>query len=189
VNLTTTDVQLPLGGSIKTTGDAHGQLDLQKVRLEPSGLFGELASLTGTAGQGLIPVKFGKLDFVVQDGRLRYDDFKLGLPNEVDLEFYGSVGFDSTVDLVVSIPVRGPLLEQLGVRGPALEAVKQMTSLRVDIPIAGTREQPKLDLSRVDKEKLLKQLILPAAPGKAAEELLKGVVPGTKDSKGGKPKK
>lgn len=186
VNLQAADVRLPLSAAIKTSGDAQGVLDLQKVKLAPAGLLGELAGLAGHTRQEPAPVTFGKLAFVIKDGRVRYDDLTLTFPGSFDLKFHGSVGFDSTLDLVVSIPVRGPLLERLGMKGPALEAVEQFSDLRVDVPLVGTREHPQLDLSKVDKEKLLKQLVVPAKPEKAIEDLLKKAPVGGKEGQGGR---
>jgi hypothetical protein len=184
VNLSAADVHVPVNAAITTKGNAKGVLDLQKVKLQPAGFFGELAGLAGVGTKELTPVTFGKLDFVLKDGRILYDNLTLTLPDALDLKFRGSVGLDGTLDLVVSIPVRGPLLDKLGVKGPAADVVKQ-ADLRLDIPIVGTREKPRIDLSKVDKEKLLKQLLVPAAPQKALEDLLKRPPAGEKGEKKG----
>ncbi len=173
VNLQTSDVRLPLGEAIKKSGNARGVLDLQKVKLQPGGLLGELAGLAGHTGQEPTDVTFNKVTFEVKDGRVHYDDLTLTFPSSFDLKFYGSVGFDSTLDLVVSLPVRGPVLDRLGVKGPAGGFTKELSGLRVEVPLVGTREKPQLDFAKVDKAKLLKQLVVPAAPGKEGEGLLK----------------
>jgi hypothetical protein len=185
VNLQTIDVHLPLSEAIKKTGDARGVLDLQDVKLEPGGLLGELTKLAGRTGTEPTAVTFNKVNFEVKDGRVHYDDLTLTFPNSFDLKFYGSVGFDSTLALVVSLPVRGPMLDRLGLKGPVGGLTQELSGLRVDVPLVGTREHPQLDFAKVDKAKLLKQLVVPAAPGKEVEGLLKKL-PGLSGGKGGK---
>jgi hypothetical protein len=92
-----------------------------------------------------------------------------------DLKFRGSVGFDSTVDLVVSLPLTMQLLDQIGgIKTPLGLLTDQLPKMRVDVPLVGTREHPRLDFAKVDKQAIMKQLLsLPAAPAKGVEGLLK----------------
>ena len=176
VSLNTFDLSMPLGDSIKKSGGGRGTLDLQNMKIQPGGLFGELADLAGMKSGDLTPVQFGKLDFVIREGRIVYDNFVMNLPPQFDLIFRGSVGLDSTLDLIVSVPVNEGLLRKLGVRGPAAEYAKALSGMRVDIPIVGTREQPQFDLSKVDVDGLLKGVLQsPEAPEKAVESILKGL--------------
>ncbi|MEW6253031.1 MAG: hypothetical protein AB1716_20525, partial [Planctomycetota bacterium] len=173
VNLRTREVALPLGETLKQAAQGQGVLDLRDVRLAPGGFLGELTHLMGVLpGQALIPVEFNQVELVIRDGRVHYDNFAMMFPNNLDLKFYGSVGFDSTLDLVVSLPVGMPLVERLGLKAPGLQQLQPLSGLRIDIPIAGTREQPKLDFSKVDKEKLLKEVLKQVTPGgKLLEQL------------------
>jgi hypothetical protein len=80
--------------------------------------------------------------------------------DQFDLVFYGSVGFDDSIDLVVSVPVGERVLEKVGVRGSSgLNYAKLLTGLRVDVPLVGTRQNPRLDFSQVNVKSLLDQAI------------------------------
>ncbi|MGE0480823.1 MAG: hypothetical protein AB7Q17_10175, partial [Phycisphaerae bacterium] len=178
VFLNTTDVTLPLGEAAKTASQGAGALDLSDLKVQPGGVLGELLALAGYSAGETYEVKAGKLDFVIRDGRIVYDNFVMTFPQDFDLKFYGSVGFDDTLDLVVSVPLREAMLAKLGVKGPALALTQNLTGLRIDIPLSGTRQQPKLDLAKVDTEKLLKQLLLPKEPGKTIEKGIEDVLKG-----------
>jgi len=85
------------------------------------------------------------------------------------LKFYGSVGFDDTVDLVVSVPVGETVLERVGVRTGTAEYARLLAGLRVDVPVVGTRQNPRLDFSQVNVKSLLDQAL-----HKQGEDLLTG---------------
>ncbi len=172
VSLNVQDIAFPLGDSAKTSGQGKGRLDLATVKVQPSGFLQVLLELGGYGGDRMHAITFGTLDFVIRDGRVVYDNFTMTLPPDFDLRFRGSVGLDSTLDLIVSVPVRKGLLEKLGVKGPALAAAEQLTGLRVDIPVAGTRERPQLDLSKVDVKKLLSEAILKQKPDEGVKKIL-----------------
>ncbi len=174
VNLGLQDVSVPLGDSIKQDGTAQGRLDLGKMKMQPGGLAAELLALGGMDGSRAYPVEVGALDFVMKDGRIRYDDFMLVFPGDFDLKFRGSVGLDDTLELVVSIPLRAPLLDRLGAKGPTEEYAERLRGTRVELPILGTREKPRLDFSKVDVQALLKDVLL-KEPAKQLEGFLKGL--------------
>jgi hypothetical protein len=174
-SLHVTEVSLPLGEGLRTRSGGKGVLDLRSVRLQPGGLIGELLELAGVSPGGAYPVQIGRLDFELADGRIRYDNFALKFPDDLDLVFRGSVGLDESVDLVVSVPLRQALLRRLGVQASALSMLRPLSGLRVEIPIVGTREEPRLDLSKVDAEQLVRQVLLPDSPQQGVEDLLKGL--------------
>lgn len=154
VSLTVEDVSVPLGEEIKRRGRGRGRLDLKDFRVQPGGLLGMLLELGGPGLGDMLAVQFSGVDFVLEDGRVRYKDFVMTFPDGFDLKFWGSIGFDETMELWVSVPVRPALLEKLGFRGPMSDYAKALEGTRVPIPIAGTRLQPKLDLSRIDRKAL-----------------------------------
>jgi hypothetical protein len=165
------DLLLPLGDSLKTSGQGRGQLVLDAMKVQPGGLMAELLALGGVASADRLAVLVSGLDFVLKDGRIAYDNFTLTFPNEFDLRFRGSVGFDDTLELWVSLPVGATLLDRLGAKGAAAETARLLAGSRIEVPIAGTRRQPRLDLSRVDVQALVRDA-LKEAPGKAAGEIL-----------------
>lgn len=158
VILNTNAIELPLGGSMSHGGAGSGTLDMRTVRIQPSGLLAELLGLLVRVDDAkMYEVRSGRCAFTLRDGRLHYDDFTLVFVDDFDLKFRGSVGFDDTLELWVSIPVREALLTRLGVRGRVTDYMEALTAARVEIPIAGTRQNPRLDLSRVDVAGLLRQ--------------------------------
>ena len=175
VNLGVQDVLAPLGPSLAQHGAGRGRLDLSNMKMQPGGLLAELLSLGGLPQGTAYPVQIGALEFRMQDGRILYDHFKWSFPGEFELDFRGSVGLDETLDLIVSVPVRAALLDKLGAKGPTQEYAKMLSGARVDIPIIGTRAKPQLDLSKVDVQKLLKDVLLKEQPTRQIEDLLKGL--------------
>lgn len=160
VGLAVQNVALPLGEEMKRGGAGTGRLDLKNFKVQPGGLLATLLELMEGGGQEMYVVEVSGLNFVIKDGRIQYDDFTLAFAErQFDLKFYGSVGFDDTLDLTVSVPVRAELLKRLGVQGPVTDYARKLAGTRVDIPIVGTRQEPKLDLAKVDKDKLLKDVL------------------------------
>jgi len=102
-------------------------------------------------------VQAGGVDFYLKEGRLFYENFALTFGRDFDLRFHGSVGFDDTLDLAVSVPVRPTLLERLGVAGSTGEYARRLGKARVEIPIVGTRLKPRMDLAQVDLKPLIEE--------------------------------
>jgi hypothetical protein len=167
------DLVLPLDESIKTAGAGQGQLDLADMKLQPGGLLADLLKLGGLTEERMYTVAVSGLSFLIQGGRISYKDFTLTFPNGFDLKFYGSVGFDDTLDLSISLPVRPELLARLGVKGPVVEYARVLSGLRIDIPLVGTRQKPKLDLARVDFKPLVERALRELSREKL-EGLLRG---------------
>jgi len=154
------DLNLPLGEAITSGGSGGGELQLKNTKLQPGGLMAQLVKLGGMGTGEMYTVRFSGLNFTLKDGRIHYKDFTMTFAdNAFDLVYYGSVGFDDTVNLIVSVPVRPALLERLGVSGPTEEYARKLAGRRVELPIVGTRENPELDLSKVDVTKLLQDVL------------------------------
>lgn len=173
MTLVTEDLNFPLGDSLKTQASGRGRLEMNNVKIQPAGLLGELLALGGLGLADLYTTSISGCDFVIQDGRLSYQDLTLTFPGDFALQFRGSVGFDGTLDLIVAVPISAPLLERLGVRGPVVEYARALTGGKIEVPIAGTRENPRLDLSKVDTKKLLENVVK-----QGAQEELKGAIQG-----------
>lgn len=160
LTLTVEDLYLPLGESLKTHGRGRGRLNLKDLRIRPKGrtsLAGKLLSLLGRdTGQTSIV----KADFELRNGRVYYDRFDVRITPDLTLRFSGSVGFDGSLNLLVSVPIGEPLLRQFGVSGPVAEYARlcEASGLRIDIPIRGTSQSPKLRLDNRVLEPILKRL-------------------------------
>ena len=121
-------------------------------------------------------VRVDGVDFIIRDGRIHYDNFTMVFAGVFDLKFYGSVGFDDTLDMTVSIPVSAALLEKFGARGPVVEYARLLKGARIAVPLVGSRQNPRLDFSKVDIGPLIKQAIealLSEQLGNTLEKLLK----------------
>ncbi len=175
VHLDTKDVVLPFGPSRDRLSRGAGRLELENMRIRPSGIFTELLTLGNrAAGRDLLDVVVKGCDFTIEKGRIHYKDFTLIFPDGFDLMFYGSVGFDDTLDLVVSLPIREGLLARLGLRGEAAEYAKILATTRLDVPMVGTRQNPNLDFSRVDKKALIDRVVRESAK-KGLGDVLRGI--------------
>ncbi len=176
VSLDTTDLLLPLNDRIKQIGSGRGHLDLQKLKVRPKGILAKLVKFGMADARDQSPVQVRGVDFVIRDGRINYDNFTLVLPGGFDLKFYGSVGFDDTLDLAVSVPISAALLEKFNVRGPVIDYARLLAGARVDIPMVGSRLKPRLNFSKVDIRPLIDRAIkslLAEQAGKMLEDLLK----------------
>jgi hypothetical protein len=154
------DLELPLGAAIDRGGSGGGVLKLDKFQIAPGGVLAELLAL-GQVAREIYTVDVSGLNFAVKEGRIHYRDLRMSFAeDQFDLVFYGSVGFDDSIDLVVSVPVGERVLEKVGVRGSSgLNYAKLLTGLRVDVPLVGTRQNPRLDFSQVNVKSLLDQAI------------------------------
>ncbi len=177
IALHTTDIAVPLGDTMKHQAQGTGFMDLGTLNIKPAGLLAELLPLSGVSTAGPTPVHFSKMDFRIKDGRILYDNFTMKVTDDFDMRFYGSVGLDESLDLTVSLPLNEGLLRKAGAKGPVVDMARQFVGERVEVPLVGTRTQPKLDWSKIDLAKILKNVspekLIPTSPDKV-EDFLKG---------------
>lgn len=190
VHLTTKDIVMPFGETMETASTGRGKLDLEDAAIRPAGMVTDLLVMGNVMNdRGLTDVQLTGGDFIIKNGRISYDNFTMIFAKAFDLIFSGSVGFDDTLDLVVSIPIRPEVLRQFGVSGPVGEYAELLSGTRIKVPIVGTRENPKLDKSAVDTDSLIKGIAEGATKkateevGKEAGRLLQGLLGGDKKEK------
>jgi translocation and assembly module TamB len=124
-------------------GDLSGRLIVHDVRVGPGHLIQELAQLLGRANQVQI-TRQSVVPFRMVDGRIYHRDLELVFP-EVTIRTYGSVGVeDQTLSMMAEMPV--PARWQAN---PALGAA--LKNQVIQIPIAGTLRQPRLDRRAFDQ--------------------------------------
>ena len=187
LNLSTREIRLPLGPEIKKAGSGSGKLDLSGMKIRPDGLMKELLSLGGIPEEKTHVLDVGSVDFLIADGGIKYDNFALTFDKTFELIFRGTVRFDDELDLFVGVPVRSALLRRFGVRGPVDQYARLLEGARVDIPVVGTRENPKLDLSKVDLRPLIDKAVKGLLKDKGGG-LLEGVLKGLGgDANSGRP--
>jgi len=177
VDLFANDLVVPFSDAGRAESKGTGRLELVEMKLIPAGLLQELLALGGIVDQSVVSVGVSGTDFIVRDGRIHYRDFALRFPGGFDMKFFGSAGLDGTLDLSVSLPVRAAMLERLGVGRSASQYAEQLTGARVDVPIVGTREDPILDLSKIDTAALVERALKGSVEktiGGLLEDILRG---------------
>ena len=155
VSMAVQDLDLPMSDAIKQRGTGSGHVDLSSLRLQPKGVTLELLQLLGGSTQGDQIVQPQGLDFTIDNGKIRYQNFVIVFGGGVDLIFSGSVAMGTgDLDMVVSVPVVPGVLQKFGVSSQYAQALQGM---RIDVPLKGTRQFPQLDFSRVDVRPLVQQ--------------------------------
>ncbi|NBB95568.1 MAG: hypothetical protein GVY16_07485 [Planctomycetes bacterium] len=175
MSLSVRDLVLPLGEAIKTGGSGSGHLDLSMMSVKSrSGLLDALVGMWGAASGEFQKVRVEGVDFAIRDGRIHYDNVRMIFGKDVDMIFHGSVGFDDTLDLWVSVPVHAGVLEAFKVEGAVLDITRvlQRTGVRIEIPIQGTRLAPRLRLDRQRIDKLVGEALKAMAEEQARNALL-----------------
>ena len=159
VSLSVDDLLLPLDQTIRQSGRGSGHLDLSQLQARPEGLLAELLRLAGGSDMQQRQMEVRGVDFQIRNGRIHYDKFALVFSEELDLQFNGSVGFDDTLDLAVSVPISLGVLEKLGVGGPLADYTRVLAGTRIAIPVAGTRLRPSLDFSGVGVAEVVRRAV------------------------------
>lgn len=158
ISLTMEDLDVPLGESIKHTGSGRGKLILGDVKILSNGLMTDLTNLGGlTPPSDLTSLKISDLVFKIRNGRFYYNDLVVTSAGTLDMEFSGWVGFDDTLEMIVTLPVLPKQFEQLvgiitmkklrsGIDLGALNPLSGGLDIVGDIRrvrIIGTRQEPK----------------------------------------------
>ena len=159
VSLDVEDLLLPLGDEIKRGGAGKGHLDLRNLKVRPKGILQILLGLESLKWGEQLDARVEGVDFVIRDGRIWYENFVMWFAPGYDLRFSGSVGFDDSLDLVVSVPVSRELLERLTVLGPVADYARVLEGVRVVVPLMGTRGKPRLDFAEVDIGPIIQRAI------------------------------
>lgn len=143
-------LELPLSEPEIRTGTGRGRLDLSRLNVRPAGMLTQILTLTGLSADRQRSMSVGTVDFTIADGAVHYEDFTVRFGEDLDLKFRGSVGFDDSVDMAVSVPVRAELLRRLGVAARFVDYARVLEGMRIEIPVVGDRLSPRLDLTQVD---------------------------------------
>lgn len=142
-----------------------GRLEIRAVESGlHKGLADQIVELVARLGVGDVPesVKLAQdsiVEFRVADERVEHKDLAFGLPavdKNLVITTNGTVGMDSTLDLVATLP---PFGEWLG-DGPIGQA---MRSQRLTLPVSGTLEDPKVSLE--GHQQIIGSLIDQVIPG------------------------
>ncbi|MDG2385349.1 MAG: hypothetical protein P8N76_27005 [Pirellulaceae bacterium] len=147
-----------------------GHLEIRAVEsgLQES-LAGQITQIVSQLGVEEIPdaVRLAQdsiVKFQVADGRVTHQDLAFGLPGlspHLVVTTAGSVGMDSTLDLIATLPPVGEWMGE-GLLGQV------MRTNRLTLPVTGTLEKPKVSLA--GHQQIVGSLLEQVAPGLAGEQ-------------------
>jgi hypothetical protein len=110
-------------------------------------------------------VKVNGVDFQIHDGKVSYENFAMDM-GVFDLVFSGTIGFDDSMQMSVSVPLNAHFLKTLGVVGPVADS---LSGARVPIPLVGTRTNFHLAFDKIDLKPLIanasKNIVPKQVPG------------------------
>jgi hypothetical protein len=149
---------IPLAGADNKNLEVVGTISIDKLRLKPAGLIGQIVALAGGSGPAL-NMRIRPTRFALRDGRLAYDNMQLDIGDN-PVNFAGSVGLDKTLDMQISLPYT--------FGGRTVRAGGESLQPRITLPLKGTIDKPQLDTAR-----LLQQLPVELEILKGLEKLLK----------------
>ncbi len=142
---------IPLGGGGKVQPEIVGTVAIDNMRLQTLGLIGQILSRADArpyVNAALLPTKF-----VLQNGRLSYDDMPIHL-DMYPVNFSGSIGPKRILNMTVDTPY--VVTEDFKIR--TVKVGEQTRYRRFRLPLGGTIDGPKLDLSKLFQQQLREQL-------------------------------
>ncbi|REJ66590.1 MAG: DUF748 domain-containing protein [Planctomycetota bacterium] len=173
--------QVPLGETHRA--DVAGKLSIQSAQVRPGPVAEQLilvtqqieaivkkrplASLTGRS-QVALNVPAQEVDFEVRQGRVHHRNLALAI-GDVQLRTTGSVGLDSTLQVVAEIPIQ----EDWVARDRHL---RSLAGQSIRVPLRGTLSQPQLDRRALDD--LTQQMLGSAAGGLIDDAINRGLEKG-----------
>lgn len=201
-SLALTQAIIPLGhmhlAAIQGHLDVHqgrvGPGPLVQQVMSPAGLIGSFApglSSIGEAKSNWMEMQTQSVPFAMQKGRVYHQNFRYKIGDAL-LTTAGSVGLDTTLDLLIDMP----LPEKWKTDKPVLAA---LAGNGMKIPIRGTLGRPQPDLSAVGQQGkdfgmkaadgLINELINPGSGGEGSSDLgnlINGLIERRKKKKEGK---
>lgn len=152
----------------RSTYQGDGWLSIRNGYLWDIDIFNQLYSSIAGLFLNLpreIIFREGRGNFTVQNERITTRDFTLIAPEQMQLVFDGSLGFDQTLDFNVQTNFNEQFIQQAGttrVGGFALSGAELLVSSK----LKGTVKEPRV-VTKLEPQKILQQKILP--------EILKGI--------------
>jgi len=148
---------LPLASDAKDQLEVIGTISANNLRMQTSDLLGQILSVTGLSPQGQV-ITIHPTRFVLQKGILRYDNMQVDIGDK-PINFKGTIGLDKSLDMTVTLPYT--------FAGRTARVGAASTGERISLPLSGTINKPKLDMSKLLEQQLQQQLF------KGLEGLLK----------------
>ncbi|MHC4075821.1 MAG: translocation/assembly module TamB domain-containing protein, partial [Planctomycetota bacterium] len=149
---------LPLGGGKPEDIEMIGTVSISQLRLEASDLLGQILSAVDSS-RASQDITIQPTRFILQKGRLEYDDMQMDIGNN-PVNFKGVIGLDKSLDMTVTLPYKIGSREENG-------------DNRVQLPLEGTVDKPKLNLGKLIEQQLQQQLKEKVPELQLLEELFK----------------
>jgi hypothetical protein len=126
---------------------------------------GDPQALVGQPPKALLRIPDRNIAYRVADGRVYHEDMEFYV-GEVVVQSRGSVGFDQTVAMTVTVPILDKWVENR----PALAGFRGKS---VDIPVGGTLDRPRVDAGALTA--ISGQMLRDAAQGAIGGEINKAL--------------
>ena len=159
VDLNCERLAVPLAGGNKNDVELVGTISVRKLRLEASGLLGQILAAANIAGAQDITIHPTR--FVLQNGLLKYDDMQMYVGDN-PVNFKGDIGLDKSLNMTVTLPYT--------TRGETARIGKEVRGRRITLVLRGTLDKPEIDLGRLLEEQLRQEL-----EEQLGEKLLEGL--------------
>lgn len=147
-NLSCERLAIPLSEDNRNDIEVIGTVSIDKIRLQPSDLLGQVLSLLGTGARGQ-DIRIHPTRFVLEDGFLRYDDMQMDIGDN-PVNFKGIIGLDKSLNMTVTLPYT--------MMGKTARVGRETAGERIALPLKGTTDKPELDMGKLLEEQLKQQL-------------------------------
>jgi hypothetical protein len=129
---------IPLTGS-GIDAELIGTVSIDQLRLQGSGLIGQILSFTGAGSQGQ-NITIHPTRFVLQKGFLQYDNMQMDIGSN-PINFSGTIGLDKSLKMTITLPYT--------LQGRAVRTGQESAGQRISLAIKGSVDKPQLDVGKL----------------------------------------
>jgi hypothetical protein len=137
---------IPLTGSANEA-EMIGTVSIDQMRLQESGLLGQILSFTQAGTQGQI-ITIHPTQFVLEKGFLRYDNMQMDIGSN-PFNFSGTIGLDKSLKMTITLPYT--------LQGKTIRADRESAGSRITAVIKGTVDKPQLDIGKLIEEQAMQK--------------------------------
>jgi hypothetical protein len=147
-NFNCEQLTIPFNAKAKNDAVVIGTISISDLRLQASDLLGQIISIAGGNTTGTV-LTVHPTRLVLQKGVLRYDNMQIDVDNN-PVNFKGAIGLDKSLDMTVTLPYT--------TAGRTARVGRETSGARIALPLKGTVDKPKLDMSKFLELQLKGQL-------------------------------
>lgn len=140
---------IPLAKNKLNDIEIVGNISINKLRLQASGLLTQILSIIGVGFTGT-DITLHPTKFALRNGILGYDDMQIDIGNN-PVNFKGAIGLDMSLKMSVTLPYT--------IQGRIARVGRESPGQRITLPIKGTLDKPELDLAKLLEEQLKQTLL------------------------------